>query len=43
MRWRALKFKTADCLSVLVSLKKKETLLYLLVKDMNLSHNDHFF
>ncbi len=31
-RWRAFKFKTADCLSVLVSIKKKEALLYIFVK-----------
>ena len=33
----------ADCLSVLVSFKKKEALLYILVKDMNSSHKDQFF
>ena len=40
---RQLNLRTADCLSVLVSFKKKEVLLYILVKDMNSSHKDQFF
>ncbi len=42
-RWLAVKFKTADCLSVLVSIKKKEALLYILVKSINSSHKVLFF